>query len=392
LPSWMSTAMTTEGRCDRSLRCDREPLSLYVHIPFCRSKCPYCAFYSVVPGEGELDAYLEGLEGEVLLRWERIGAPIPLRSVYFGGGTPTILDAGRWERLVEMMESAFSFRATTEVTVEANPESLTGSHIRLWRDWRVSRVSLGVQSLDDAELCLLRRPHDSRLARGALAALAASGLSFSADLIFNLPGQTLRGWHRTLREVLSFGMEHLSLYELMIERESAWGRCPPPGMASGYPFYRWAQWYLASRGFFQYEIASFALNRRWSRHNLAYWTRSPVLGVGPGAWGFLGGKRYRNAADLRDYLRNVGKGKLPDVFSERLAPEESFREAAVLALRTAWGIPLRLFALRYGKEALRAVLASLETLPDSLFLRTKENVALSPRGMRVANAIWERLV
>lgn len=385
--------MASEGAASEAPSfCGLSTLSLYVHLPFCRRKCPYCAFYSVVPREGEIDACLEGLRSEIALWRDRSGPLPPLRSLYIGGGTPTLLDRRQWEVLIALLEEAFSFGRTAEVTVEANPESLRAFHLRLWREWRVTRVSLGVQSLDDGELRLLGRLHDGTRAREALAALAASGLAFSADLMFNLPGQTLKGWHRTLREVLAFGMDHLSLYDLTLEEGSAWADSPPGGVASGYPFYRWAQWYLALRGFFQYEIASFARNRRWSRHNLAYWIRSPLLAIGPGAWGFCGERRYGNIDDLEAYLGEVAGGRLPLSADECLSPERSFREGALLALRTAWGIPFRLFARRYGAAALETVLGALKGLPEGLFAVTDESLALSAKGMRVANAIWERFL
>lgn len=367
------------------------PLHLYVHVPFCRSKCPYCAFYSVVPEAGAVEAYLVGLEAEISLRL-REGVPFPsLSSVYFGGGTPSLLSPFQWERLFSLLE-VFSLRPGAEVTVEANPESLTASHLHLWRARGVTRVSLGVQSLDDEELRILGRSHDSRRARDALGALAASGLSFSADLIFNIPGQTLRGWHRTVREILAFGMDHLSLYELTLEERSAWGRRPPDGMASGYPFYRWSQWYLASRGFLQYEIASFAFNRRWSRHNLAYWNRAPVLGLGPGAWGFLAERRYGNEDSLEEYLRKTGEGRLPLAVVEEPDQERDWREAAILALRTVWGISRSLFARRYGPVPLAMLLTVINDLPERFFRKTEDRIALSRRGMAVANAIWERIL
>lgn len=389
----MSAAITSEGAVSEAPSFGGLPtLSLYVHLPFCRRKCPYCAFYSVVPGQGEIDAFLEGLRQEVRL-WRRRSGPLPpLRSLYLGGGTPTLLDQEQWGRLISLLEETFSFRDAAEVTVEANPESLRPFHLARWRDWRVTRVSLGVQSLDDGELRLLGRLHDGREAREALGALADSGFSFSADLMFNLPGQTLRGWHRTLRDVLAFGMDHISVYELTLEEGASWAGSPPEGMGSGYPFYRWAQWYLASKGFSQYEIASFARHRRWSRHNLAYWIRSPLLAIGPGAWGFCRERRYGNVENLHAYLAHLKGERLPLAFQERLSPDRAFREGALLALRTAWGIPFRLFSRRYGNKALETVRGALDGLPDDLFVATDEGLALSSKGMRVANAVWERFL
>ncbi len=366
------------------------PISLYVHIPFCQSKCPYCAFYSIRPGRGDLSGFLEALKGEITLfpgeRRPRV------RTAYIGGGTPTVLLPAHWERLISILEEGFSFLPGAEVTVEANPGSLAMEHLSLWKDWRVSRVSLGVQSLQDEDLLATGRIHDRRQALDSMTQVRRAGLSLSADLLFGLPGQELGGWADTLKVILSEGTEHISVYELTLESDSTWGRQPPQNLAGGYPFYRWAQYYLEKKGLLQYEIASFAKPRRWCRHNVAYWTGGEFLGLGPSAWSYRGSVRTGNVPDLGRYCSMIAKGLRPTCFSERLEGERQASELAILALRTRWGIGLRKYRRRWGDQMLQGLQDSLEEIPRSFFRSTPGRIALNKRGMRVGNAIWEKLV
>lgn len=317
---------------------------------------------------------------------------VPVDTLYIGGGTPTCLEPSAWEELLSVLDRYLEFLPGHEISVEANPDSLKRDHLVLWKDWGVSRVSLGVQSLDDDELRWLGRPHDARKAMDAMSAVMASGMELSVDLMFGLAGQTLRGWHRSLRTVLDTGLGHLSLYQLTLEEGSSWAGKAPGSLTDGYPLYRWAQWYLPRRGYDQYEIASFARDRKWARHNLAYWHGTDFLALGPGAWGYLDGTRYWNHENFDCYRKELGAGHLPVAGRESLGPDNAFREAAIVALRTRWGIPFRAFRRRYGYRALMDVLSSLGNFPPRFFIWTGSRIALSPRGMRVANAIWESLL
>lgn len=368
------------------------PLSVYVHVPFCAQKCPYCAFASHVPREGEREDFPRLIERELDLVHPPGSGKIPLDTLYIGGGTPSYLSPETWKELTRILGDHFQFLPGFEISVEANPDSLQKDHLWLWKDWGVTRISLGVQSLDDDELRWLGRPHDARKAMEAVSAVMASGIDLSVDLMFGLAGQTLRGWHRNLRTILDTGLAHISLYQLTLEEESRWGKDAPGQMAEGYPFYRWAQWYLPHRGYDQYEIASFARDRKWSRHNLAYWYGRDVLGLGPGAWGYMNGTRYWNHSESEIYRNRLVEGHLPIEGKEHLPPEEAFREAAVIALRTRWGIPMKAFRRRYGHQALLTVLNILRSFPKSFFRCQDSHIALSPRGMRVANPIWEALL
>ena len=368
------------------------PYSVYLHVPFCVGKCPYCAFASHVALQGEREAFPDLIGKELDLLCSRQGRRVAVDTLYIGGGTPTCLGPSAWEKLLAVLDRYLEYLPGREISVEANPDSLSRDHLVLWREWGVSRVSLGVQSLDDDELRWLGRPHDARKAMDAISAVMASGMELSVDLMFGLAGQTLRSWHRNLRTVLDTGLGHVSLYQLTLEEGSRWGKGAPGPLADGYPLYRWAQWYLPRRGYDQYEIASFARDRKWARHNLAYWYGADVLALGPGAWGFLDGTRYWNHEDFEFYRKRIAERQQPVAGSEKLGTGKAFREAAVIALRTRWGIPLRAFRRRYGLEALQEILECLQPFPPHFFRRTASHLALSPRGMRVANLIWESLL
>ena len=366
--------------------------SVYIHLPFCLRKCPYCSFFSLPLKDAGREGYMALLAMEMAGCKDRLAGGWA-ETVYFGGGTPSLLTPSQWESLFNSLEASLPLGTTPEITVEANPESLTRDHLSLWRERGVTRVSLGVQSFIDAELLWLERPHDGRRAEEALALIAEEGFSPSADLMFGLGGQTLRSWKYSLDRALDLGAEHLSLYQLSLEKGSRWFTRPPEGRPDGYPFYRFAQWILPRRGFFQYEIASFSLPGRQCVHNRAYWTNGPVLALGAGAWGYWGGKRYRNEDTLKGYEQAVRKKGIACREWLELSDEEAAREAAVLHLRTAGGIPFDEFASRYGGEILREIRSILtEQVPGDCLMWRKDSVALTPRGMRVGNSVWSLLI
>ena len=366
-------------------------LSLYLHVPFCERKCPYCAFESKVPSEGEKDLWLEMVERE-LHWWEaRLGRP-SLATCYIGGGTPTVLSGPEWARLAEMLESHFTFDADAEVTVEANPNSLSADHLLFWREWRTTRVSIGVQSFDDAELAQLGRLHTAARACEAISASLASGFSVNADFMFGLPGQTFRNWARTLSQAAASGIAHISLYQLTIEPGTEWGSMPEDELSDGYLPYRWAQWYLPLKGFGQYEIANFAKYGHESRHNINYWKEGDYLGIGPGASGHIKGWRYKNISGLSRYSGSLKKGASAIASGERLKGSRRASEAAVLALRMKQGIEMEAFAQKYGSDEESRIIKLLEAFPEDLYSVSGNRISLTPKGMRVANRIWSELV
>ena len=369
--------------------------SLYLHVPFCVSKCGYCSFYSRIFDDAAADVWLAGVSREAVRLAEVWGEKIPLRTIYIGGGTPSTLPCSAWKRLFGILESAFDFSGApekVEFTVEANPCSLTEGHLSLWRNSRVTRVSLGVQSLNGDELLWLGRRHDAGTALTALEKSAQYGFDVSADLIFGLPKQTLLTWKNSLHSVLAMGVAHVSTYQLTLEPGTPLGDAAP-FLPDGYPFYRFAQWYLERKGLSQYEIASFARAGKECLHNLAYWRQENVLALGPSAWGYLDGFRYRNARTLEKYSEPAGEGfRLPIVEAERLKGPMRGVEAAILALRTRQGIDVASFASRFGENLAYDVLDALKKIPQRLVHFEGAQVSLTPAGMRVGNAIWSELL
>ncbi|MDL2263618.1 radical SAM family heme chaperone HemW, partial [Synergistaceae bacterium OttesenSCG-928-I11] len=352
--------------------------SVYLHIPFCLRKCPYCAFSSAPMRDGDEALFLEAVERELVVRGRRAKK---IETLYIGGGTPSVLSGDVWRKLHDLLEGAFFFSDDAEVTVEANPNSLTAEQLMLWRDWRVTRVSLGVQSFDDAELQFLGRLHDARTAVDAVVAARAAGFAVSLDLMFGLPGSNVRNWARSLHEAVAIRPGHISVYQLTVEKGTPFAE-KNFTLPDGYDQYRYAQWYLPKKNYFQYEVASFATPGRESRHNANYWADGDYIGIGPGAWGYEGGVRYRNAPLLADYARMMAQGGNAVAFEERLEGEPAVRQAAVLALRTARGIDWRNFSERYGKNFTDAIKKDIETFPNDLFDKDETSARLTPKGMR----------
>jgi len=371
-----------------------EPLSLYVHIPFCVRKCPYCAFYSLVPDPDLITEYLDALEREICWWRESLEQDLPeIQTLYIGGGTPSILTPDQWKKLIQLLERYFRFRDACEVSVEANPGSLTLEHLRIWKEWRVKRVSLGIQSLAEDEIFLLQRPYSKEEAVRALEMVSQAGLLLNTDLMFAFPGHTLRKWHDTLKVITDhFKPHHISCYQLSIEPGTPWGSISPSSLPDGYPFYRFTQWYLQRKGYEQYEISSFARDSHYCLHNLAYWTQRNVLGIGPSAWGYLSGVRYQDHPDMSCYLNSLRENGGPVKYAEAVEGMEKGREMAILALRTKWGFDPSSFSSQFGESALKEILDDLAEIPPDLIHISADGVSLTCKGMRVGNAIWEKII
>jgi oxygen-independent coproporphyrinogen-3 oxidase len=368
--------------------------SLYVHVPFCESKCPYCAFASAVKAPGDEEKYLDALAAEALTRsgqsadWEAIS------TLYIGGGTPTALSVPAWRGLIGIIRGAFRLAPDSEVTAEANPGTLSSGHIEAWRGF-VNRVSIGVQSFNDRELGLLGRVHDSRQAAQAAETCLAAGFKTSLDLMFGLPGQTMRDWAANLRRAAELSPDHISIYQLTVEPGTPFADLDLTERAAlpdGYGHYRYAQWLLPRKGYAQYEVASFSKPGEESRHNLNYWADGEYLGLGPAAWSYIGGERSKNAPELAEYARTAALGKSASVYAERLDPEPAARQAAVLALRTKKGLEWRSFEKRHGKTLKDEIAEKLSRFPKSMVINDEISARLTTAGLRVANRIWEEII
>ena len=355
---------------------------LYVHVPFCERKCKYCSFYSVVNHESLIDSYLDALEAEA----QRLESSLRLKTLYIGGGTPSVLSLSQWQKLMNIINAHFDTSALIEATTEANPNSLTSEHVSFWKDNNISRVSLGVQSMNDYELAVLGRIHNSRQALRAMELVSDSGMNLSCDLIFAIPGQTLRTWDNSLRTVMNYA-SHISAYQLTLEPDTPLYRelGNVDLNTQGYMFYRYAQYMLPRKSFIQYEISSFAEENHECIHNLSYWNHDNVIALGPSAVGYIDGIRYSNPRTLNEYFTAAMKNFPDEAFSrEELSPHELATELAVLSLRTRYGIK--------REDLLPEIERVLDSMPDDLFIKTPERISLSRRGMRLGNSIWCELI
>ena len=356
-------------------------LGLYLHIPYCFSKCRYCDFYSH-PGErGVPDAYVDALLRELA----RFAPDAPLRpdTVYFGGGTPSLLSPAQVGRLIR----AACPVSGAEVTLEANPETVTEESLRGFREAGVNRISFGVQSARDTQLRTLGRPHTARQARAAFAAARRAGFeNISGDIMLALPHYTQAEFDETLELIEEGGATHISAYLLKIEPDSAFGRTPPEGLPTGdeaADFYLYAVEQLEHHGYRQYEISNFAKPGRESRHNLKYWSMEEYAGFGPGAHSDFGGVRYGYVRDLDGYIA----GRLVLSESEGESTLARDYEYVMLSLRTAAGIDRRTFENRYCQRFEPMEELFLQYEGAGLAVRTEGGWRLTPKGFLVSNSI-----
>ena len=381
-------------------------IGLYVHIPFCASRCPYCDFATAPATSALRTRYLQALAEEIAREGRLLARP-RVRTLYVGGGTPSLLEPEEIGALAAALRAAFALRPR-EATVEANPATLDRARIEAWRALGVTRLSLGAQSFSGAGLRALGRTHQPEDSAVAVAAARAAGLDVNLDLIFGWPGQTLADWVRDLETAIALAPDHLSCYplELRLDPEEAVANWP----GGGWPvlerwrrraaaaqaddagialLYRVAERILRRHGYRHYEIANWAWPGKRSLHNLGYWRDREWLGVGAGSHSHLAGARSANPAELRAYLRRVEEA------APRFRDEgaDAPGEAAMLALRLDTGLDLGRYTRRFGAAAAARVRSALGEAEKARLVRCSgESARLTPRGRLLANEVFVRLL
>jgi len=392
---------------------------LYVHVPFCSSICNYCNFNRGLLDEGLKRQYLSALGREIARRGvlAREGAergagapratepggvqgppPSAIDSIYFGGGTPSLLTPDETAGLVEKCRAAFDVAPDAEVTFEVNPETVDRDKLRGFRSAGINRLSFGVQSFDDDELRRLDRRHDAARARQAVADARAAGFdNVSLDLMMWLPGQSLARWRANVAELIALSPEHASLYLLEIYPNAPlkeamarqrWSRAPDDDAAE---MYDRAMEMLEVAGYEQYEISNVARPGHESRHNVKYWTGGSWFGLGPGAHGTVDSHRWRNIPDTRAYVTAVAGGLLPEAETRELDDEERLQEALFMGLRMRRGVDLAELGVafgvdlsaRYGERLAPFLKAGL--LDRARYIRGR--LALTRRGQLLSNEV-----
>ncbi len=389
---------------------DDPTLGVYLHVPFCERVCPYCDFTVVRarPLDPATEArYVTALVAELGLRRERF-AGRRLESIYFGGGTPSLLSAASIERLLAAVQGAFPGHDRAEVTLEVNPSTVERERLPAFRAAGVTRLSIGIQSFDDTVLRRLGRAHRADEGRRSLAAARDAGFgNVSLDLIVAAPGQDEAAVARDLDAVIAFGPEHVSIYALSVESgtpfatAAARGQLRVPDDDTAARMLEAVAGALEAAGLARYEISNFARRGFESRHNRRYWQRRAVLGLGVGAWSCEPpdeaaphGARRANVRDLGVYLARVGEEGLPAEPREVLDPRTARGEAAFLALRTAEGLRAGAFSREFGAPPRAFWAEEIERLVGAGLVAETEggDLRLTPRGILLSDSVFERLV
>lgn len=372
-------------------------IGLYVHIPFCRHKCSYCSFVSYQSRETDIAVYLCALKAELAQRVDGR----PMRSIYFGGGTPSLLSPEQLEDILAAIASLTAVDKAAEITIEANPGTLDAAYLTAVRGLGVNRLSLGAQSMNNRELDLLGRIHKAAEVQEAVHCARSAGFeNLNLDLIYGLPGQGLADWQRTLDEAVAMMPEHLSLYALTLEVETPMWRAikekslPDIDPDLSADQYEMAEDLLAAHGYRHYEISNWAEEGRECRHNMVYWQNRPYLGVGVAAHSWLDGHRMANTGNLDEYLAAfAGKRPLLPDMDEVIGLDLELAETVILGLRLEAGVDINSLKNRFGIDVLSYYSQPIREMVDSgLMKHTGEYIRLTRRGRLLSNEVFWRIL
>ncbi|MGI6224647.1 MAG: radical SAM family heme chaperone HemW [Peptococcales bacterium] len=373
--------------------------ALYIHIPFCQAKCNYCDFYSFSGSSEELQKrYVEALKQEAILSKDDLA--INLKSIFFGGGTPTCLSGGLLVHLLEFLSENFSLNPEIEITIEANPGTVDLEKLKLLRKAGANRLSFGVQSFNPDLLKNLGRIHSPQdIYKSFNLAREAGFTNLNFDLMYGLPGQSLQDWEKTLLEVLKFNLEHISLYQLKIEEDTPMGRELDKGLIQEFDdelaleMYRLTEKYLTQAGFIHYEISNYAKPGYQSRHNQIYWRCEPYLGLGVGAHSYLPPERVENLSDLSLYLKDLEEGNYPPSFTERQTLTAAMSETMFMGLRLLEGVNLEHFYNRFGLDARQVFQGAIQKCLKLGLIELENNyLRLTSQGVYLGNLVFEEFL
>jgi oxygen-independent coproporphyrinogen-3 oxidase len=371
-------------------------VGVYVHIPFCVAKCNYCAFNSYAGLEHLHADYVEAVKREIR-EWVRGREPALASSVYLGGGTPSAISTELLGMILQACRESFAAAADTEISVEANPGTVSSTSLSALRGQGVNRLSLGAQSFDDRVLETLGRIHTAAdVKRGYESARHAGFQNVNLDLIYGIPEQTLEGWQRDLSVAIELEPEHLSLYCLTVEegtplaKSISRGEVPSPDPDLAAEMYTCAEERLAEAGYVHYEISNWAVGGRECQHNVTYWRNLPYLGFGAGAHSFDGRCRYCNVASPEEYVQRVAGGR--DVIADRDEIDETLEmsDTMIMGLRMCQGVSFNNFEERFGVSAIQVYGDQIRELIGLGLLDAHASVIrLTTRGRLLGNEVFE---
>jgi oxygen-independent coproporphyrinogen-3 oxidase len=371
------------------------PAGLYIHIPFCVSKCAYCDFFSSTR-LGMMPAILDTMERE--MEWQRdFVSDHKIKTIYFGGGTPSLCSPADIDRILRKAGALWECGGVEEVTLEANPDDIDREYLRALRDTGVNRLSIGLQSTYDRYLRFMRRRHTAEQATRAVADAQRAGFdNISIDLIYGIPGMSLAEWEEELRRAIDMGVQHISAYHLTIEPRTPFGRMAAEGKLlpiteeQSEAQYLLLHRMLTDAGFEHYEISNFALPQRRAMHNSAYWSGDPYLGIGPAAHSYNGDLRRWSPTSIAQYIKNISDG-LP-YERETLTATDKYNEFVMSSLRCADGVDLTAMRHRFGDALTKQFIAAASRFERlGIMLTHADHIAIAPEKFIISDSVISEL-
>jgi oxygen-independent coproporphyrinogen III oxidase len=365
---------------------------IYIHIPFCKQACNYCDFHFSTSLKNK-ETFLDALKKEILLRKSYLGTE-EIKTIYFGGGTPSLLDQQELMQIFDTLDKHFKISSDAEITLEANPDDLTKNKIRELKGSPVNRFSIGIQSFYDEDLKFMNRAHNSNEALNAVKCAQDNGFeNITIDLIYGVPGLTDHKWRNNLQIAFTLDVRHISAYCLTVEPKTALAHNIEKGFVKNIDEEQGAEQFeimlegMKKNNFIQYEISNFCKEGFYSKHNSNYWKREKYLGLGPSAHSFNGDSRQWNISNNAIYIQSLEKDKLK-YETEQLSKEQRYNEYVLTSLRTMWGTDLDYIAKQLGEEFKKSCLKDAERyIQSGDLLNEKNKLFLTDKGKLIADKI-----
>ncbi len=373
----------------------------YIHIPFCDHKCIYCDFYSIITSDN-IQQFLKSLKKEIIHYAEKYSVDRELISIYFGGGTPSLMEPKYVSEIIETVKEKFKVAENSEITLETNPGTVSLEKLKSFRDAGISRISIGIQSFDNNDLQFLTRIHNSDTAKQTVFEAVEAGYeNISIDLIFNLPGQTKKKWIKNLEQAIKLPIKHISAYSLILERGTILNKMVIDGKVKiadedyDAELYETTIDFLTTNGFYQYEVSNFAKPGFECIHNNAYWHYTDYFGFGTSAHSFIDGKRWWNFSSLKMYIDKVDQSGNSVAGSETINSEKALNEYVMLELRSS-GLKIKMFENRFGSKSrdwLKKNYHYFQLLKNQDFVNLDdETIKLTLKGYAVCDEILSEVL
>ncbi len=370
---------------------------IYIHIPFCSTRCLYCDFFSNTRMEYK-DSFLSAIIKEIELRKDYLDGD-SIDTIYFGGGTPSQLSAIDFQKIFNMVYSTFTIKDDAEITIEANPDDMTDEYISALQYLPFNRISMGVQSFNDKDLRFLNRRHDVAQAIRAVCTIQEKGYdNISLDLMYGLPGQTVADWEKSISEAIRLNIPHISAYHLIYEEGTPLYRLKEAGKVSpvdenvSLQFFNTLIDRLTEAGYMHYEISNFAKPGAISRHNSSYWTGKKYIGIGPSAHSYNTGSRQWNISSLPLYIKGI-EVNAPDIEVEMLNNNNKYNDYIITGLRTMWGINISYILTNFGRKMQDYLLEQAAPAIDRGLLRREgDKLLFSREGLFISDSIMSDLL